>query len=462
MKKIYFIIHLLIGSTVLSCSELVEIDPPTDSLSGDHLFADDASATSVLNGMYTQLVKAGFASGSSASVTLLAGASADGFVANGSSIASQDIAAFNENALHSEIQGVAGLWNSLYQQVFYANTALEGLAAADGLSSPVKRQLQGEALFVRAFCYFYLVNLFGEVPLALTGDYRVNNALTRASVAAVYAQLMADLREAVELLPEGFAHTGGERVRPNRAAAQALLARALLFTGDWPGAVEQASAVIDRTDMYRLTPLDAVFLKNSEAAIWQLIPPNAYTNEGWSYIPAENSLPRYVTLSDGLLALFQPDDQRLAEWIGRSTYLDLEFYYPHKYKVWDNSMPQDEYTMVLRLAEQYLIRAEALARQDQLAEAKADMDALRGRAGLDGLPDGMGKEALLAEIENERFRELFGEWGHRWLDLKRTGRVDAVLSVVKPNWQSYQQLYPIPKVELDRNGNLNPNPNYEN
>lgn len=462
MKKIYSIIHLLIGATVLSCSELVEIDPPTDSLSGDHLFADDASATSVLNGMYTQLAKTGFASGSSASVTLLAGASADGFVANGSSIASQDIAVFNENALHSEIQGVAGLWNSLYQQVFYANTALEGLAAADGLSSTVKRQLQGEALFVRAFCYFYLVNLFGEVPLALTSDYRVNNALTRAPVAAVYAQLMADLREAVELLPEGFAHTGGERVRPNRAAAQALLARVLLFTGDWPGAVEQASAVIDRAGTYRLVPLDKVFLKNSEAAIWQLIPPNEYTNEGWSYIPAENSLPRYVTLSDGLLALFQPDDQRLAEWIGRSTYLDLEFYYPHKYKVWDNSMPQEEYTMVLRLAEQYLIRAEALARQDQLAEAKADMDALRGRAGLDGLPDGMGKEALLAEIEIERFRELFGEWGHRWLDLKRTGKVDAVLSVVKPNWQSYQQLYPIPKVELDRNGNLNPNPNYEN
>lgn len=462
MKKHYFLIHLLVGAMILSCSELVEIDPPTDSLSDEHLFADDASATSVLNGIYTQLARTGFASGSSVGVTFLTGASADGFIANGSSIASQDIPVFYENALHSETQGVLSLWNSLYQNVFYANTALEGLEGATGLSQPVSRQLRGEALFVRAFCYFYLVNLFGEVPLALTSDYRTNNKLSRAPVQAVYTQLVADLREAAELLPEGFAHTGGERVRPNRAAAQAMLARALLYTGDWPGAAEQASAVIARTETYRLVSPDAVFLKNSEAAIWQLIPANNYTNEGWSYIPAENSLPKYVTLSDGVLSLFQPGDQRFAEWVGRATYLDLEFYYPYKYKVSDNSMPQDEYSMVLRLAEQYLIRAEALAQQDQLEGAKADIDALRGRAGLGELPNGLDRAQLLMEIERERLRELFGEWGHRWLDLKRTGRVDAVLSAAKPNWQSYQQLYPIPKIELDRNGHLNPNPNYEN
>src|SRR5690606_34940810 len=99
-----------------------------------------------------------------------------------------------------------------------------------------RAKLLGEALFVRAFCYFYLVNLFGEVPLALTSDYRTNNALPRAPVELVYAQLIADLSEAAELLPEGFAHTGGERVRPNRAAAQAMLARVLLYSGDWVGA----------------------------------------------------------------------------------------------------------------------------------------------------------------------------------------------------------------------------------
>lgn len=462
MKKIYIIIHLLIAAVVLSCSELVEIDPPTDSLSGDHLFADDASATSVLNGIYAQLAKSGFASGSSGSVTFLAAASADGFVANGAAATEQNIPVFYNNALNNETQGVIGLWNSLYQHIFYTNTALEELEATTGLSQSVSRQLRGEALFVRSFCYFYLVNLFGEVPLALTSDYRINNALTRTSTDEVYTQLIADLREAMELLPDGFAHTGGGRVRPNRAAAQALLARALLYTGNWPGAVEQASAVIARADTYRLIPLNEVFLKNSEAAIWQLVPAYNYTNEGWSYIPAANSLPKFVTLSDQLLSLYSAGDNRFTEWVGQGSYLDQAFYYPYKYKNWDSSRPQDEYSMVLRLAEQYLIRAEAFARQDRLEDAKADIDALRNRAGLGGLPDDIGKETLLAEIEHERFRELFGEWGHRWLDLKRTGRVDAVLGAVKPGWQSYQQLYPIPRIETDRNGNLHPNPDYEN
>src|SRR5690606_14481488 len=146
------------------------------------------------------------------------------------------------------------------------------------------------------------------------------NALQRAPTNEVYAQLIADLRGAVEMLPEGFAHTGGERVRPNRAAAQALLARTLLYSGDWTGAVEQASAVIGREGTYGLSPLDGVFLKNSEAAIWQLVPFNNFTNEGWAYIPVENSLPKFITLSNSLLSLFQPEDRRLAEWVGRDTY----------------------------------------------------------------------------------------------------------------------------------------------
>lgn len=461
MKKVYLLIHLLIGTMMLSCSELVEIDPPTDSLSGEHLFADDASATSVLNGIYIQLARTGFASGSSGSVTFLAGASADEFTVNPTSV-DRNIGQFYENSLHSESQGVINLWNSLYQTVFYTNTALEGLRAADGLTTSVNQQLQGEALFVRAFCYFYLVNLFGEVPLALTSDYRTNNALPRTPADAVYAQLIGDLHEAVELLPDGFVHTGGERVRPNRAAAQMLLARALLYTGDWPGAAEQASAVIGQENTYRLIPLEEVFLQNSDAAIWQLIPNNDYTNEGWAYIPAENSLPKYVMLSDALLSALQPDDRRLLAWVGKGAYLNNEFYYPHKYKIWDNSQPHAEYSMVLRLAELYLIRAEAQARQDQLEQAKADIDAVRGRAGLGELPEGLSRDQLLMEIEKERFRELFGEWGHRWLDLKRTGRVDAVLGAAKPGWQSHQQLYPIPRVELDRNGNLDPNPDYPN
>jgi hypothetical protein len=103
--------------------------------------------------------------------------------------------------------------------------------------------------------------------------------------------------------------------------------------------------------------------------------------------------------------------------------------------------------MVLRLAEIYFIRAEALAHLDDIEGAKADLNAVRLRAGVDATTVN-DKTAVLATIEAERLRELFGEWGHRWLDLKRTGRADAVLGVVKPGWVPSAQLYPIPSAQL--------------
>jgi hypothetical protein len=79
----------------------------------------------------------------------------------------------------------------------------------------------------------------------------------------------------------------------------------------------------------------------------------------------------------------------------------------------------------------YLIDAEAKAQQGKIAEAKADVDIIRKRAGLAALTSTITKDQLLLAIEKERKLELFGEWGHRWLDLKRTGRADAVLGGIR-------------------------------
>lgn len=111
--------------------------------------------------------------------------------------------------------------------------------------------------------------------------------------------------------------------------------------------------------------------------------------------------------------------------------------------------------MVFRLAEQYLIRAEARAQQGDATGAKADINAIRNRAGLPDT-DADGQASILAAIEHERRIEFFTEWGHRWFDLKRTGRADAVLSPIKPNWQSTDVLFPIPLQEIENNPNLLP------
>jgi hypothetical protein len=182
-------------------------------------------------------------------------------------------------------------------------------------------------------------------------------------------------------------------------------------------------------------------------------------------------------LTKFLLNTFDTADQRaaLGNWINRTIYNSSSTskdtaYYVFKYKVANSTgvtsvAAMTEYFMVLRLAEQYLIRAEARAQQNNIGGAQSDLNIIRTRAGLPNTTSST-KDDLLSAILNERRHELFCEWGHRWLDLKRTGKVDAVMSVITPlkanglPWQSYQQLYPLQKSELDRAPNLTQTPGY--
>ncbi|MGV3466402.1 MAG: RagB/SusD family nutrient uptake outer membrane protein, partial [Heyndrickxia sp.] len=127
-----------------------------------------------------------------------------------------------------------------------------------------------------------------------------------------------------------------------------------------------------------------------------------------------------------------------------------------------------EYTTPLRLAEQHLIRAEARAMINKLPQAVEDVDAIRFRSGLPLIKDtnpSISKEDLLKVIFHERQVELFVEWGHRWIDLKRSGKIDAVMSVVSPTkggtWSNYKSLWPIPIKDIQNNPNLVQNDGYK-
>jgi hypothetical protein len=125
---------------------------------------------------------------------------------------------------------------------------------------------------------------------------------------------------------------------------------------------------------------------------------------------------------------------------------------------------------VFRLAEQYLIRAEAKAQLGNITgvnSAASDLDTIRSRAGL-SVTTATTREEMLKAIEKERVCEFFTEWGHRWLDLKRSEsfitagntRADDLLKVLKVNWQSTDMLYPIPQEEMRQNPASTQNPGY--
>ncbi len=442
--------------SVAGCEKMISVGLPADLLGTSTIFQDSATAQSAVIGMYGQLYN-GSGTGQSVysyRISMLPARSAEEQIP-----AATTFDNFYGNSLVPGNTDLSDLWSNSYSIIYIANNIIEGTAASSTISPSLKRQLAAEATFIRAFCHFYLVNLFGKVPLITTTSVTTTNTAPAASIDSVYSRIISDLTNAREALATDYSWSGGDRTRVNSQVASALLARVYLYRGQWALAETEASRVIGNTGTYSLvTDLNKVFLANSTEAIWQF-----YTNvRGYTYytdynIPDGTSVPDY-TLSSYLLDAFEPNDARKTDWTGSTSIMSENYTYPYKYK--SKTDNDAEYQMALRLGEQYLIRAEARAQQNKISEAKDDLDAIRTRAGLPGTSAG-DKTSLLSAIAHERQVELFCEWGDRWLDLKRTNKADAVLKVEKPaGWQATDTVYPIPTSAISTNPNLKQNPGY--
>ncbi|WP_316814260.1 RagB/SusD family nutrient uptake outer membrane protein [Pedobacter heparinus] len=439
----------------LSCRKFVEIDPPKTSLIKATVFTDDATATATIIDIYGQMINgAAYSSGVVNGLSFKAGLAADELDNYSTIVDRIEYATNNLTPLTSGLN--ATFWLVPYQTILKANAVLEGLSASIGLTPAVKSRLEGEAKFLRAFAHFYLVNLFGDVPLVLTTDYRINGVIPRTSKTEVYQQIIKDLKDAQNLLSINYLTATGtvtpERKRVNKFAATAMLARVYLYTGDWLNAETEASKVISYTDLYGSEVIGNMFLKNSKEAIWQLGRDAGNAADAATFlIPNTAIIPANGALKASLITLFASGDLRKLNWIDSLVRPTAKYYYPKKYKVTAIS-PISEYAMVLRLGEQYLIRAEARAHQGSKVigsnSAESDLNFIRNRAGI-GNTSATNEATMLAAIEQERRFELFTEWGHRWLDLKRTNRADAVLGPLKGiTWQTTDQLWPIPQEQI--------------
>lgn len=438
---------------------------PNDRITGVTVYNDDATALSALDGLYSQLFNTSFAAGGNQSVTFLAGLSSDDFV-----IASpfEEMIEFAENEIFPSNTYNLNLWGGAYSTVYMANALMEGVEGSTELGADTQDQILGGTKFVRAFTYFYLAQLYGEVPLVLTPDYEENATAASATSQQIYDQILTDLGEALELL--GPDYPQDERTYANQYTVMALLARVHLFLENWEQAEFYSDQVISASGTYGLLDdLDQVFLPNSQEAIWQISPAGwgsglTHTREGNLFI-RETSTGSPVELSESLMSLWEGGDLRLQQWIGNYTDDTGSYDFPYKYKVRYDASGGDipEYSMVLRLAEQYLIRAEARASMGNLSGAIADVDKIRARADiplLDEEESGIAENELLDIILLERRKEFFAEWGHRWLDLKRTDKVDEVIGSNNALWQPTDELYPIPEDERMRNPNLGQNDGY--
>ena len=477
IKYTALIALMVLGTTIVGCKKFVETDAPVSQVNGNNVYTSDATAIAALTGIYIGMFEGipspNFSTGPR-SFSLLCGLSADEFTLFTG--ANTEKMSFYKNTLvaNSANNNVGtDYWNSLYDNIYSTNSAIEGLNGSKGLTETVKQQLLGEAKFMRAFFYFYLVNLYGDVPLVTSTDYKINAFLARSTAAQVYQQVIKDLNEATDLLSDNYmdgslkVYTGvAERVRPTKWAAKALLARTYLYIGNYADAEIQSTDVINNTTLYDTVSINNVFLKNSKEAIWQIQPTkiNQNTDDSRMFIVTTGfSDATPIWLSDTLLNSFEANDLRRSNgnWVNSTTISGKPYYYPYKYKNITSTV--SEYLMVLRLSEQYLIRAEARTQQGNFNGAQSDLNIIRKRARLPGTT-ASDKNSLLTAILHERQVEFFSEWGHRWLDLKRTNTADALMSTFAPKkggtWNPTNKLYPVPFLELQRDPNLIQNSGY--
>jgi hypothetical protein len=469
--------------SLAGCRKYLEAPLPVYEVTTADAFTSDNSSSAALNSIYAACYSESLFSGPS-SVGYLTGIYSDELTEYSSQLSPL---ALYEDDVSSSIGGVTGLWPDFYGQLYTINTAIENLPAQSTLAVPHKNQWLGEAYFLRGLMYFYITNLYGTAPLVLGTNYTTNNTLARSPQSDVYAQIVSDLQQADTLLSDSYYNASGaitttDRGRPNRMAAAALLAKTYLYTGDWKDAEIQADSVIADAADYQLTNPLQTFLIGSPEVIWGIEPGlSSYLPyieaDVLAYYIVPNTLPATsgtaVSLSDSLVNAFEPGDLRMADWVGVDSVASAgsgpasAYYYAYKYKDRGSYTSPQEYITMFRLAEVYLIRAEARAQQGNYTgagSAASDLNTVRARATLP--PTTAATQAdMLAAIAHERRIELFCENGNRFFDLRRTGNLDAVMNVVAPlkggSWASYKEWWPIPLTDIENDPHLTQTPGFE-
>lgn len=454
MKNLKIIIYSTFLLSVTGCDSFVEVETPASQLPGNIVFEDVNTVNAAMADVYVKLRDSGVLSGQGLGTSYTLGLYAD-------ELTYYAITPNTEfsNTMIGTSPTSSSMWTNSYKQIYGANAIIEGITNSASLPIESRNQFRGEALFIRALVHFYLLNLYGDIPYITSTDYTINRLVSRMPVEVVYQKIISDLEEAAALLPE--AYITDERVRPNKSAVQALLARAYLYHGDWEEAISNATTVINNTEYILETNLDNVFLRESSSTIWHFKPKleGLNANEGALFIFLTGPPPS-VGLSSAFVQSFENGDARKNHWIKEVTNGTNIWYHAYKYKQRSNTGTSQEYSIVLRLAEQYLIRAEAKARQGEITGAKEDLNQIRNRAGLNDT-QAITQSEVIDAVFAERRHELFTEFGHRFFDLKRTGHLDDVLSQSKPGWDHNDMLWPIPESELLLNPNLQPqNPGY--
>ena len=439
-----------------ACQEVLE-PRPVDLLVDELVLNEVADVQPVRLGMYNALR-------GTAAPTIIAGDfTADYVQFNGTF---NDYRELSTKQITAANGAVDELWETLYRTIYVANFMLENLPKVAGVPETTRKQVLAEARFLRGYANFIGVNTYGDIPQVTTTDQTANRSVGRTAKATVLTSVLADYEAALVDLPTvaaGSTNITTNATYLNKTSCQAALARYYLYQKNWVKAEDMATAVIG-SGVYRLEPnyVDLVTRDFTGESILE-VGYNLSDDPGTSTYGLNNILSgrREVIPSNQLVVLLTSAEagtrQQAIGFNAQNLRGSDNGWTVRKY----GTASEDNNNIVLfRLAEMYLIRAEARVQQGKLAPAVADLNVLRTRAKVGAIAVAAQADLLLT-IERERAYELAFE-GHRWYDLVRTGRAQAVMSAFSTNWNSRYELWPIPQGEIQQNPTLRgqQNPGY--
>lgn len=452
MKKNIFLFTSLTAFSLLfvSCGKFLDVEPKK-STSDEVTIVDENSAKTAVRGIYNQLQSDGYYG---YTFQILGFFSGDNIRYTGSQTVNNQL---TNHDVKSDLAVLNTSWTAIYNTINRANNVIAKvpqLSTTATFTQAIKNQLIGEAYFIRALAYFDLTRTWGGVQLILTPTTSPNDrpSIQRSSVAETYAQVLKDLTAAEDLLPETT-----NRIRATKKTVWALKARFYLYQNNWPEAEKYAGKIIDDKANYTLlNPYKSFFANNASAtseSVFELYYNINVTNtQAYNWQPSAKGGVGWIRPADKIAELLSDpaiggDRKALVE---KQVINGADNWFGNLYYHTNGTDP----AFLIRLAELYLIRAEARAQQENPDGARDDLNEIRKRSNVGILTSGTKAQVLLA-IENENRLEFALE-NHRWYDLIRTNRAKDVLGITDAN----KLRLPIPYSQTLIDPNLAPNPGY--
>jgi hypothetical protein len=429
--------------SISSCKKFLE-ETPNNALPTESSITDANTARAAIIGAYDRLQEY-----YAANYPTLGTITTDNVVFNGT--LSQYLQ-LDQNAIPTDNVITVAAYQGIYRAINSANSVIAYVPAVTDptLSTAEKNRILGEAYFIRALSYFDLARGWGGVQLQLepTNDLNSLKGVKRSTLDQTYDQVLADLIKAETLLTEDAT----TRNRAQKSTVFALRARLHLYRKQWADAESYATQVINNPKFALVKPYNAFFttpFQSTESVLELAFSPND-RNTFWNlWYPSSAGGQYTLKPSEALIAkLNNPtiggSRKSLIAGTGNAVYGVL----------YNTAGTSTDPAYLIRIAELYLIRAEARAQLNKLTEAAADLNIIRARADVPATAADT-QSALLQAIEDENAVEFAFE-AHRWFDLTRTERATAVLGLTDRNFW----LFPLPLSDVQSDPDLTQNPGY--